>query len=174
MLTDGGVNLVGYLTRESSLGDVARRVAQALTDADVAVAPLAYQRTASPHVDSTRAAPGVIAHRHTLAVVNADQFPALAADHPELFLAATHRIGYWFWELEHVPADACGGITGRRDLGRIPLRRRRLPRGRRHTGAPCRCHSHDRWRRHAPEPRSNSSLRWVTGSCSPSSSTTSA
>ncbi len=103
-LTDDGVNLVGYLTRESSLGDVARRVAQALVDADVAVAPLAYQRTASPHVDSTRAAPGVIAHRHTLAVVNADQFPALAADHPELFLAATHRIGYWFWELEHVPA----------------------------------------------------------------------
>jgi glycosyltransferase involved in cell wall biosynthesis len=39
----------------------------------------------------------------SLAVVNADQFPALFADHPELFAATERMIGYWFWELEHIP-----------------------------------------------------------------------
>ncbi len=102
-LSTTGVNLVGYLTRESSLGDVARRMGQSLTDAGVAVSPLAFQRTASPHVDDAARPAGVIAEQHSIAVVNADQFPALAMDHPELFAAGTHLVGYWFWELEHVP-----------------------------------------------------------------------
>jgi glycosyltransferase involved in cell wall biosynthesis len=103
-LASEGVNLVGYLTRESSLGDVARRVGRALDDAGVAVAPLAVERTASPRLDGSERVAGVITHRRSIAVVNADQFPALAMDHPELFAAGTHLVGYWFWELEHVPA----------------------------------------------------------------------
>jgi glycosyltransferase involved in cell wall biosynthesis len=98
-----GLNLVGYLTRESSLGDVARRLLATLDGAGVAVAPIAYQRTASPAV----AAPPTVGRRvrygTSLAVVNADQFPALFADHPELFAATERMIGYWFWELEHIP-----------------------------------------------------------------------
>ena len=39
----------------------------------------------------------------SLCVVTADQFPFLAADMPELFAATRKMIGYWFWELEHVP-----------------------------------------------------------------------
>ena len=104
-LASSGVNLVGYLTRESSLGDVARRVGRALEDAGIAVAPLAVERTASPRLDASEQLAGAIAHRHSLAVVNADQFPALAMDHPELFAADTRLVGYWFWELEHVPAQ---------------------------------------------------------------------
>jgi glycosyltransferase involved in cell wall biosynthesis len=100
-----GVDVVGYLTRESSLGDVARRLRSALETAGVPGGGLAYQRTASPETPDAVRPADVVAHRHTLAVVNADQFPALAMDHPELFSAGTHRIGYWFWELEHVPAD---------------------------------------------------------------------
>lgn len=103
--TSSGINLVGYLTRESSLGDVARRVGRALEEAGVGVAPLAVERTASPRIDGAGRLAGTIAHRHSLAVVNADQFPALAMDHPELFAAGTHLVGYWFWELEHVPAQ---------------------------------------------------------------------
>lgn len=100
-----GIDVVGYLTRESSLGDVGRRLRSAVEAAGVSVGGLAYQRTASPELHDAARSADVIAHRHTLAVVNADQFPALAMDHPELFAAGTHRIGYWFWELEHVPAE---------------------------------------------------------------------
>lgn len=98
-----GVNVVGYLTRESSLGDVARRLCDGLAAAGVALSRLAVQRTASPEVPHAPAPDDVIAHRHTLAVVNADQLPALELDHPELFAAGTRLVGYWFWELEHVP-----------------------------------------------------------------------
>jgi glycosyltransferase involved in cell wall biosynthesis len=102
-LSPSGVNVVGYLTRESSLGDVARRLRRCLVDAGIEVSSLAQQRTASPHIDGSRSERGVIAHRNTVAVVNADQFPALRLDHPELFAARTHLVGYWFWELEHIP-----------------------------------------------------------------------
>jgi glycosyltransferase involved in cell wall biosynthesis len=98
-----GVNLVGYLTRESSLGDVARRLAAGLTDALVPVAPIGYERTASPKVPGVVPPDQRIEFGTTLAVVNADQFPALRMDHPELFDATEWMIGYWFWELEHIP-----------------------------------------------------------------------
>jgi len=98
-----GVNLVGYLTRELSLGDVARRLRTGLVAAGVEVASLPYQRTASPQIVGEDRTADPIAHQSTLAVVNADQFPALAMDHPELLAAGTHVVGYWFWELEHIP-----------------------------------------------------------------------
>ena len=40
---------------------------------------------------------------NTVCVVTADQFPFLAADFPDLFAATERMIGYWFWELEHIP-----------------------------------------------------------------------
>ncbi len=98
-----GLNLVGYLTRESSLGDVARRLLTTLDGNGVAVAPIAYQRTASPSVAAPPAVGRSVRYRTSLAVVNADQFPALFADHPELFAATERMVGYWFWELEHIP-----------------------------------------------------------------------
>lgn len=98
-----GVDLVGYLHHESSLGDVARRLLQGLVEAGVPSAPLAYARSASPLLTNSIPTGGVVSHTNTLAVVTADQFGFLRGDHPELFAAGTHLIGYWFWELEHVP-----------------------------------------------------------------------
>ena len=40
---------------------------------------------------------------NSVCVVTADQFPFLSGDFPELFAATKRMIGYWFWELEHVP-----------------------------------------------------------------------
>ena len=102
-LSPDGINLVGYHTRESSLGDVVRRIHAAVDAAGVNATPLAVQRTASPELVAGRTAAHRIGHAVTLAVVNADQFPALQMDHPELFSAGARTIGYWFWELEHVP-----------------------------------------------------------------------
>lgn len=103
VLRDDGVNLVGYLRRESSLGDVARRVARALADADVATSMLPHERTASPLLAHPPATDRRIEFATTLAVVNADQFMTLEVDHPELLAATRRMIGYWFWELEHIP-----------------------------------------------------------------------
>lgn len=97
-----GVNLVGYFTRESSLGDVVRRLRQAVDAAGVAHSAIATQRTASP----TYAAGDIdnrVEFTNSLCVVTADQFPFLSADLPQLFAATRRMIGYWFWELEHVP-----------------------------------------------------------------------
>jgi glycosyltransferase involved in cell wall biosynthesis len=101
-LDDNGLNLVGYLTRASSLGDVARRLGDAVSQAEIAHTTIATQRTASP-VQEGVAVDNRAEFTNTLCVVTADQFPFLAADFPEVFAATKRMIGYWFWELEHVP-----------------------------------------------------------------------
>ncbi len=102
VLRDDGLNLVGYLTHQSGLGDVARRLRDAAGRAGLANSAIATYRTASPTNDT-----GLVGNRveftNSLCVVTADQFPFLAADMPELFAATRKMIGYWFWELEHVP-----------------------------------------------------------------------
>jgi glycosyltransferase involved in cell wall biosynthesis len=101
-LRNDGVNLVGYLARESSLGDVARRLRGALRESEIPHSTIVTERTASPTKDA-----GLIDNRvefvNSLCVVTADQFPFLGGDFPQLFAATRRMIGYWFWELEHVP-----------------------------------------------------------------------
>ncbi|MCU1359279.1 MAG: putative glycosyltransferase [Ilumatobacteraceae bacterium] len=99
-----GFNLTGYLRRESSLGDVARRLAAATAAANVPTALLAHERTASPLLPDPPASGRRIEFATTVAVVNADQFATIELDHPELVAATRRMIGYWFWELEHIPA----------------------------------------------------------------------
>ena len=101
-LRDDGLNLVGYLTRQSGLGDVGRRIGAAIVEAGVAHSTVASQRTASPS-DDTASIDNRIEFTNSLCVVTADQFPFLAEDFPQLFAATQRMIGYWFWELEHVP-----------------------------------------------------------------------
>ena len=101
-LRDDGLNLVGYLTHQSGLGDVARRLRDAAAQAGLAHSSVATYRTASPTRDAEPIG-NRVEFTNSLCVVTADQFPFLAADMPELFAATRRMIGYWFWELEHVP-----------------------------------------------------------------------
>jgi glycosyltransferase involved in cell wall biosynthesis len=101
-LRDDGLNLVGYLTRQSGLGDVARRLRDALGQAGLAYSAIATQRTASPTSDSAEVG-NRVEFTNSVCVVNADQFPFLADDYRDLFSATQRMIGYWFWELEHIP-----------------------------------------------------------------------
>jgi glycosyltransferase involved in cell wall biosynthesis len=106
-LGDDGVNMVGYFDRASSLGDVVRRLRDAAQQAGVAYTTISTRRTASP----SHAAAGIdgiassdrVDFATSVCVVTADQFPFLANDFPELFAATRRMIGYWFWELEHIP-----------------------------------------------------------------------
>ena len=103
ILRDDGINLAGYFRRESSLGDVGRRLASALAAAEVPTSLLAHERTGSPILAHPPEVSRRIEFTTTLAVINADQFATLEADHPELLAATQRMIGYWFWELELIP-----------------------------------------------------------------------
>jgi glycosyltransferase involved in cell wall biosynthesis len=100
-LRGDGLNLVGYFESSLGLGDVVRRLREAVDAAGLPHTAIATQRTASPAHDT------VVDNRvefvNSLCVVTADQFPFLGGDFPQLFAATTRMIGYWFWELEHVP-----------------------------------------------------------------------
>lgn len=99
-----GVNVVGYLTRESSLGDVGRRLLGALDAAHAQRSAIAFHRTGSPEIANPPACEQEVRYATTLALVNADQLHGLLGDHPELFRATERMIGYWFWELDTIPA----------------------------------------------------------------------
>lgn len=105
-----GVNVVGYLTRESSLGDVGRRLLGALDAAAVPRSAIAFHRTGSPEIANPPACEQEVRFGTTLALVNADQFHGLLGDHPELFRATDRMIGYWFWELDTIPAGMRASI----------------------------------------------------------------
>ena len=106
-----GFNLVGYLTREMSLGDVARRINDAASAAYINISTIAYQRTGSPVVEPLLVADQQVGYDTSLAVVTADQFGFLAEDHPMLFAATSRMIGYWFWELEFIPELMVAAIS---------------------------------------------------------------
>ena len=101
-LRSDGLNLVGYFTRSSGLGDVVRRLRAAVGQAGVANSAITTERTTSPAHDADAIA-NRVEFTNSVCVVTADQFPFLATDFPELFAATQRMIGYWFWELEHVP-----------------------------------------------------------------------
>ncbi len=98
-----GINVTGYLTFDSSLGDVARRIVSSLEAARVPVAAVPYDRTDSPATTLAVEASARAPYATNLAVVNADQFPFLVADHGDTMLRGRRTIAYWFWELAEVP-----------------------------------------------------------------------
>lgn len=102
-LRHDGFNLVGYLTLEMSLGDVARRLGNAADASGVAVARIAHLRAASPMLDPVPGIDQEVRFDTTVAVITADQFNFFAEDYPTLFRLSSKMIGYWFWELEHIP-----------------------------------------------------------------------
>ncbi|HWL42903.1 MAG TPA: glycosyltransferase [Ilumatobacter sp.] len=98
-----GVNLVGYHHVDSGLGEIARSLSQSFRDAGVAVNDIAVTATDSP-VRGEPPQSGEL-YSTTVAVVTALQLPAVAELYPEPFAPDLLRVGYWFWELEVVPAD---------------------------------------------------------------------
>lgn len=99
-----GINVLGYLDFDQGQGDVARRIIDALRAASVPVAALGFHRSDAPRRAGGMATDGVARYATNLAVVTAAHFDFVAADLGVSLLAGRHTIGYWFWELEHVPS----------------------------------------------------------------------
>ena len=102
VLRSDGLNIIGYLSHEMSLGNIARFIFTEASAGGIDVSALTYDVTQSPRIAHSPLASGEMRFQTTLAVVTALEFSRLAIERPELFAASRKMIGYWFWELEYV------------------------------------------------------------------------
>jgi glycosyltransferase involved in cell wall biosynthesis len=102
-----GVNVVGYLTAESGIGESARSMLRIVKAAEVPVATINFRvgnlsrmREALPGVEAT-------AHLHgvNLLHINADQMPVAFESLGASLFEGRYNIGYWAWELADFPED---------------------------------------------------------------------
>lgn len=104
-----GINLVGLVNAELGVGEVARRVAQALAAAHLPHTITAFAGTQSRQGSTFRSEPA--RYDTNLVCINAESFPAFTQEVGPSFAAGRHTIGLWFWETSHFPSmfDTCFG-----------------------------------------------------------------
>ena len=108
-----GVNLFGFLSTPSGLGEVARSCQAALAQSrcpfrEYEVAPWnlpEVQRTAPSREDR---------YRINLLVQNADMMPLFARGYGEEVLHGAYNIGFWFWELPSARSGLLSSLRLRR------------------------------------------------------------
>ncbi len=111
--------MIGYFGFDKSLGDVARRIHGCLRAADVPAVALDYHRSGSPPTRERPELTDRLRFDTNLIVVNADQMPLFDADYGAIARPGRHTIGYWFWDVEHVPQSVLDAMRHRRrGLGR--------------------------------------------------------
>ena len=97
-----GIDVTGFLTTESGIGEAGRTTVESLRTAGVTVSTINYtdtlSRTSHPFVVDD-----VSRHRTLLMAVNADHLPVVRERMGEHFLRDRYVIGQWFWELEKAP-----------------------------------------------------------------------
>jgi glycosyltransferase involved in cell wall biosynthesis len=113
----GGVDVVGFFGSEMSLSNVADRVVASLDAVGIPHRTASLRRTGSPArehaVDGTLAHDTLnhdtlehdtLDHDTVVVVANHDQIEPLLAEHGDV-LAGRRLIGYWHWDVEHVPDE---------------------------------------------------------------------
>ena len=101
-LEEGGLNLIGYHSRLSSQGEVARTLGELLESMQWGVSRIDYQRTQAPEFKSHETFDNCQKYRTNLITVGGDTFSNEVHLSKNLF-SGFYNIGYWFWELEQVP-----------------------------------------------------------------------
>jgi glycosyltransferase involved in cell wall biosynthesis len=102
-----GVNLAGYLTTESGVGEAARLVACSLQAAGVPRALVNFEVSYGlRRTDRTfEGFEDVNPYGINLVHVNADQVSVFADQHGPAFFAGRYNIGFWMWELADFPVE---------------------------------------------------------------------
>jgi glycosyltransferase involved in cell wall biosynthesis len=99
-----GVNVVGYISSERGVGEVARQVLRALDSRDIAAAEI---DTPTDPVQIQKGLSRIAATKHpydfNLICVNADMLPAIAAALGPRFFSGRRTAGLWFWEVSQFP-----------------------------------------------------------------------
>lgn len=90
-----GLNIAGYITRDTGVGESARLCRDACAAAGI--------ESQLIDVDSRDPMSQGAAYRATVFHVNADQTPAVAQRLAHLFDASAYNIGCWHWELPELP-----------------------------------------------------------------------
>jgi len=102
-----GVNLAGYFSTESGVGEWGRAVVAAVEASGEPFAVLPYARTVLRQEAEVQVPPGSGDgwgdHDVTLVAVNADQFPFFVEDVGAERLAGQKVVGLWCWEVEGFP-----------------------------------------------------------------------
>ena len=90
-----GLNVVGYLARDTGVGESARLCHAACEAAGLP--------THLIDIDWTDAVPQQAVYRASVHHVNADQVPAVHERFSNVFAASAYNIGCWHWELPELP-----------------------------------------------------------------------
>jgi glycosyltransferase involved in cell wall biosynthesis len=90
-----GLNIVGYLTRDTGVGESARLCANACVSAQLASQVI--------DIDDGNTLPPYGLYRATVYHVNADQTLAVREQMSTLFDESSYNIGCWHWELPELP-----------------------------------------------------------------------
>lgn len=90
----GGINVVGYLSRETGVGESARLSRRACNAAGLP--------TQAIDIDKFEGE-SPLPHRATIFHINADQTLAVLENRPQLFASGAFNIGCWHWELPELP-----------------------------------------------------------------------
>ena len=100
-----GVNIAGYLTMESGVGEAARSLVRVMDKTGIPCVlnniedPLARSRNETYRHLFRNDSPFSI----NVLCFNADQIPSLSLRLPQGWLAGKYSIGYWVWELDTFP-----------------------------------------------------------------------
>ena len=99
--TQAGVNLVGLLNAELGVGEVARRLEQAMRFGTIPHSTTAFERTRSRLRSTYRSDPPRF--DTNLLCLNADSLPGFTQDVGLGFFEGRYTIGVWFWETSTFP-----------------------------------------------------------------------
>lgn len=99
-----GINVIGWATAPTGVGEACRGTLEALERSGIPYAlwPLDGRADGAPGAVGEGAGQG-LPYEVSLYHVNADMMETIQRRLPRAFTAGRHRIGYWFWELSHFP-----------------------------------------------------------------------
>jgi glycosyltransferase involved in cell wall biosynthesis/SAM-dependent methyltransferase len=106
-----GVNVVGYISDERGVGEVARQILGALDSRGIGAAPI---DTPAEPAEISKVLKGIHDADHpydvNLICVNADMLPAVAAALGPRFFHGHRTAGVWFWEVGEFPRQWLGSF----------------------------------------------------------------
>ncbi len=100
-LSRSGLNVVGWASAPTGVGEACRGTLLALDKARIPAA--LWDLGSSAADDPLRGGSQGLPFDTVLFHVNADMVPVISRELPHALLAGRYRIGYWFWELSHFP-----------------------------------------------------------------------
>jgi glycosyltransferase involved in cell wall biosynthesis len=110
---DFGVNVVGFLTAELGLGEMARLIQRVIAQAGIPMASVVEDQSIAGSVRTGLAAPGTVGPPRfgvSLLTVNSDFTRVVVDNHPDAAVGR-YRIGLWAWELDSFPAEMHDGFA---------------------------------------------------------------